>query len=147
MVHAVIYCMRGWIAFVAFIEFSNAIRCFIDEEKFLQGNLFNAQDETNKGSSPIIYSFSMNTKTRMNTTNIYMDCKYSDADNGQIIRTLLPSKLHNNGSLRPFHSPRSYNVPLHIFTLALHSTLRIRGLLLLHCTCQLLCSLSNPHFM
>jgi hypothetical protein len=28
-VHAVIYCMRGWIAFVAFIELSNAIR-FID---------------------------------------------------------------------------------------------------------------------
>ena len=48
MVHAVIYAMRGWIAFVAFIEFSNAIRCFIDEKQFLQGNLFTAQGETGK---------------------------------------------------------------------------------------------------
>ncbi len=40
MVHTVIYCMRGWIAFVAFIEFGNAARCFIDEKKFLSANLF-----------------------------------------------------------------------------------------------------------
>ncbi|CAL8126031.1 unnamed protein product [Orchesella dallaii] len=40
MVHAVIYCMRGWIAFVAFIEFGNAAQCFIDEKQFLSGHIF-----------------------------------------------------------------------------------------------------------
>ncbi|CAG7723847.1 unnamed protein product [Allacma fusca] len=35
MVHPVIYALRGWIAFVAFIEFSNSIRCFIDAKQML----------------------------------------------------------------------------------------------------------------
>jgi len=45
--------MRGWIAFVAFIELSNAIRCFIDEEKFLQGNVFNSGADNEKGKAII----------------------------------------------------------------------------------------------
>jgi len=49
-VHPVIYAMRGWIAFVAFIELSNAIRCFIDEKDFVQKNVFSSElDNEEKG--------------------------------------------------------------------------------------------------
>jgi hypothetical protein len=50
MVHKVIYALRGWLAFVAFIEFSNSIRCFIDEKQFLQGNLFTSEEETGESA-------------------------------------------------------------------------------------------------
>lgn len=55
MVHTVIYCMRGWIAFVAFIEFGNAARCFIDDKKFLAGNLFVPDD-----NEPGMFQYSTN---------------------------------------------------------------------------------------
>lgn len=56
MVHAVIYCMRGWIAFVAFIEFGNSVRCFIDDKRFLAGHLF-IEDDNEPGKNILICNF------------------------------------------------------------------------------------------
>ncbi|XP_043197974.1 uncharacterized protein LOC122368269 [Amphibalanus amphitrite] len=40
MVHSMIYALRGWIAFVAFISMATAIRCYLDTENYLGNQLF-----------------------------------------------------------------------------------------------------------
>ncbi|XP_037072744.1 uncharacterized protein LOC119093837 [Pollicipes pollicipes] len=40
MVHSMIYALRGWIAFVAFISMATAIRCFLDTENYLGKQFF-----------------------------------------------------------------------------------------------------------
>lgn len=57
MVHAVIYCMRGWVAFVAFIELSNAIRCFIDEDNFLKSGLFSNSEPVDNDKGGVQFPF------------------------------------------------------------------------------------------
>ncbi|XP_018013462.1 uncharacterized protein LOC108670499 [Hyalella azteca] len=41
MVHRVIYGLRGWIAFVSFLDLGTAVQCFIDTEAYL-GTLYTA---------------------------------------------------------------------------------------------------------
>ncbi|XP_076067898.1 ergosterol biosynthetic protein 28 homolog isoform X2 [Oratosquilla oratoria] len=42
MVHKVIYGLRGWIAFVAFMDLGTAFQCFIDADSFLGSQLYTA---------------------------------------------------------------------------------------------------------
>ncbi|KAK3861724.1 hypothetical protein Pcinc_032340 [Petrolisthes cinctipes] len=44
MVHQVIYALRGWIAFVAFIDLGTAIQCFLDADSFLGTQLYTDGD-------------------------------------------------------------------------------------------------------
>ncbi|XP_045127615.1 uncharacterized protein LOC123514078 [Portunus trituberculatus] len=44
MVHQVIYALRGWIAFVAFIDMGMAVQCFLDADSFLGSQLYTAGD-------------------------------------------------------------------------------------------------------
>nr|XP_053645188.1 uncharacterized protein LOC128697486 [Cherax quadricarinatus] len=44
MVHQVIYALRGWIAFVAFIDLGMAVQCFLDADSFLGSQLYTAGD-------------------------------------------------------------------------------------------------------
>ncbi|CAL4083480.1 unnamed protein product, partial [Meganyctiphanes norvegica] len=40
MLYQVIYGLRGWIAFVAFIDMGMAVQCFMDAEQFLGSHLY-----------------------------------------------------------------------------------------------------------
>lgn len=50
MVHQVIYALRGWIAFVAFIDMGMAVQCFLDADSFLGSQLYTAGDIAEHGS-------------------------------------------------------------------------------------------------
>lgn len=46
MVHLMIYSLRGWIAFVAFINMATAFRCYLDTDTYLNRDLIAAGDSS-----------------------------------------------------------------------------------------------------
>lgn len=44
-----IYALRGWIAFVAFIDMGMAVQCFLDADSFLGSQLYTAGDIAEHG--------------------------------------------------------------------------------------------------